>query len=487
MLNFQVVIFGVILAVVGVGVDYHNQSVKSELEIGELSASAYFATITGRFAHVQAEKAAKIVEKERKSRVRAGARPYLAEAPEGWTRRELSAGDNSRISPPKRELSEHERELLAGNTMLANMAAASEKRAEEDRNNQTWVYERGDEIVLVRAQFIEIPKGNTITSNAMTMVVGNLSGMSIREGWGVIQGVAFGTYQSFAQDEKKPYRTLHASVGFGDEVTLEVRTTTTDAATREILEAIDYDGLNALLPRPLAHVGSSAKPVKPEHEVEMANRMIEIRNDLIQKRTRAAENWLKSAKNPGDAMTLAIRQIGYDVEGTMGAEDAALEKAYEDIERRSSADPADHAAAQPETGIPSEQTASSEAPSQTAGSKLLMASKPLSEDKIREYEALSAAERKFAMVGLNVAARKFEEKNGLPEGACAFSEENYRVECRQVQQAAEAEKSGGFLSMLAGVMKPKKEEEEAPAKPTRLKMSGGSSCLENALGALCKK
>lgn len=339
MFHFQAVGFAIILAVVGLGVDYHQQTLKSDLKVGELTAGAYFGTITSRFSDVQAAKQAKIDEKERKSRVRDGARPYLPEAPEGWTRRELVAGDNSRIMPPKREISDAEREVLEANALLRNMAAKSEANVLETKNAETWVYERGDDIVSVRAQFIEMPTDNTISSTALTMIAGNMEAMAIRQGWGVINGVAYGFYTSFDGKKPKTYRSLDAVIGFGSEVRLSVRTTADDMATREILDQIDYDGLNALLPRPLAHVGSNAPEVPLDAQADVARQIMEIRADLIRQRTAAAEDWLMSASNPEDAMTLALRQAGFGVTGSMGAEDAALADTLKALEDKSMASP----------------------------------------------------------------------------------------------------------------------------------------------------
>ncbi|WP_306113206.1 MULTISPECIES: hypothetical protein [unclassified Roseovarius] len=486
MFNFQAVGFVVILGIVGIGLDYYQQTLKADLELGELSAGAYVETVTGRFGDVQEAKAAKTAERERKARVRGGARPYLPEAPEGWTRREWIAGDNSAITTPAREMSDVEKEALESSTLLKNMAAASAKRAEEDRNNQTWVYERGDEAISVRVRYSELPKGNTITANAMTMVVGNLSAMAIPEGWGVIEGVAYGTYNSFLSEDPKPYRSLNAVIGFGSEVKLEVRTNTTDEATREILTRIDYDGLNALLPNPLAHVGSGAREVPPAMQAEMATKMLEIRDDLIQQRTEAATQWLHSATSHGDAMTLALRSAGLNIDGSMGDADAALYEALDDVEAQAIAVPEEQASLSQSTGD-QEAAAASEtrnpAP-QAKSNQRTIVSKRLPQQTIDMFQSLTGAERSIAMTGLEVSIRKFERENKLPEGSCDFSMVNFRIECHAVQQEAKAEESGGFLSLLKGGSD---TPEPAPkAAPKRLKLSGGTSCLDNSLGGLCK-
>ena len=492
MINYSAIGFVAILAVVGVGVDYHQQTQKSDLNLGEMSAGAYLDTVTGRFGEVQAAKEAKVAEKERKSRVRAGARIYLPDAPEGWTRRELVDGDNSRISPPKREISEMEQEALEASTLLKNMAEKSEKKAFETRNAQTWIYERGDEIVSIRAYYTEMPKGNTISGNAMTMVIGNLSGMSIMEGWDVVQGVAYGFYQDWSSDDEKPYRTLNAVVGFGDEVKIDVRTTTSDEVTREILSLIDYDGLNALLPRPLAHVGSGSDTLPDVEGAVLASKMIRIRSELISKRTEAAEKWLVSATNPEDAMTLALRQAGFDIEGSMGDEDRALADVISEIEAKGTETPQEEASLEPSGTEATTRTAhageiETAEPQRESGGKRIV-SKRLPDDKIQKLITLNETERSVAMAGLRESARRFGQKNGFPEGSCTFSFEHFRAECETVQKDAKADTSGSGITGILGKILDRNEEEAPAAKttPTRLKLSGGTSCLDNSLGSLCK-
>lgn len=484
MINYSAIGFGIILAVVGVGVDYHQQTKNSGLMMGEMTASAYMQTVTGRFADVQDAKEAKLAEKERKSRVRAGARVYLPEAPEGWTRRELIAGDNSSFTAPKREKSEDEKELLEASTLLRNMAEKSEKKAFEDRNAQTWVYERGDEAVSIRARYTELPKGNTISSNAMTMVIGNLDGISMQEGWDVVQGVAYGFYPSYASGPAKPYRVFNAVVGFGDEIKIDVRTTASDEATREILNLIDYNGLNAMLPRPLAHVGDGASELPDVDGAELASRMIKIRSDLINARTEAAEDWLRSATSPEDAMTLALRQAGFNIEGSMGDADAELDRIQSDLENQSLQTAEIEANLDtPETGQET-QVASLDAPqSQIADDpqspKTDLVSKPLPDEKIKTLQAMSGSERSIAMIGLNVSVRRFETKNGLAEGTCVFSMVRYRVECGGQEEDVKVDDASTSVA---------DNQVSTPSKktmPKRLQLSGGSSCLDNAIGGLC--
>ncbi len=498
MRNFQAVGFVFTLAIVGLGLDYHQQTLKSELKLGELSASAYIDTITGRFGDVQEAKAAKVAERERKSRLRDGARPYLPEAPEGWTRREWAAGDNSAITTPKREMEDFEKEAFESSTVLKNMAAASEKRAEEAKNAQTWVYERGDETVSVQVRYAELPKGNTISANAMTMIAGNMSALSLTEGWGVIQGVAYGANSSMLADEPKKYRTLNAVIGFGSEVRLNVRTNTSDAATREILAQIDYDGLNALLPRPLAHVGSGAREIPLALQAQMASKMLDLRDDLIQQRTEAATNWLQSASSHEDAMTLALRSAGFNIDGSMADADAALEEALQDAESRGVAIPDDHASLDQLEDGDTVKTAIADlavvGTPQSSDAPGVLVSKRLPEEKILKLLAMSEADRSVAVVGLSMSARRFAVKNGLPEDACVFSTEKFRVECAPARDEANAGDSAGsdaakgaLGSLLSNFMGGGKEE-AAPAekvKPRRLQLSGGKSCLDNSVGGFC--
>ncbi len=326
MINKSAIGFAAVLLIVGTGMDYYQQTLKTGVALGDLSATGYIDTIKDRFDGANHDRAKDRALAALKERQKEGARVYLPKAPEGWERRAWSDGDNSRISGAPRENTEMEQELLAASPMLKAMLAADEINSEKRLNAQTWVYQRGTEIVSVRAWFAPEIKGNSVSSSAMKIIAGNLSGMAGTEGWGIIQGVAFGQTGSFDPENAKDYQRLSATIGFGDEVHLEVRSAAPEAATREILNAIDFDGLNALLPRPLGHVGHNAPEIEIARQKEMADKMIAIRTDLIRRRGRAAEQALTEGTASETAMSLALGEIGFGNDETSAADAKATDE-----------------------------------------------------------------------------------------------------------------------------------------------------------------
>jgi Holliday junction resolvasome RuvABC DNA-binding subunit len=329
MINKSAIGFAFVLLIVGTGADYYQQSLKQEVGLGELTASGYIDTIKDRIEGVKRDRANDRVLSALKERQKSGARIYLPQAPEGWQRRAWDEGDNSPISNPPHEISKATQELVDTTPLLKAMAAADENARKNRLNAETWVYQRGNELVSVRAWFSPERKGNSLTTSAMNIVEGNLSGMSKTDGWGVIQGVAFGKTGSFDPDNQPRFLRLSATMGFGAEVKLIVRSNAPEEAVREILNKIDYDGLNALLPRPLPYVGKDAPEIDLALQKEMAGKMIDIRTDLIKRRGRAAENALTSGNASEMAMTMALREIGF---GDDGAQKEAHAKAVEELQ-----------------------------------------------------------------------------------------------------------------------------------------------------------
>ncbi len=323
MFNFQVVGFAAILAVVGFGVDYHQQSQKAKLPMGEMGASAYLDTISTRYDGVKAAKAEKTADIARRKRQKQGARVYLAEAPQGWTRRALSEGDNSALEAPEQGLQDFQQEMIHASPVMQNKIMRDRSSYDRKLEAQTWVYEKDGQLVSVRAYLQKEIKGNSISANGMRMVSANMNIMNTRRGWGVVKGVAFAESVSFDPDKKMPFKSLTANLGFGDEVILTVKSNAPDDVTRQVLADIDYDGLNSLLARPLGYVGENAPEIPAHREQEIAQQMLDLRNELLRRAGNAAEEWLMSGSQE-DAMALALREVGLNVPGTLDEQDEAL-------------------------------------------------------------------------------------------------------------------------------------------------------------------
>ncbi|HEY9039236.1 MAG TPA: hypothetical protein VIN05_09885 [Roseovarius sp.] len=305
------------LAAVG-AIDYSNQAGAAGQAPGTFPASAYLATYGQRIAEMHSARADAAAQKAREGRRSAGARVYLPEVSEGWHRRGWAEGDNSPIQTAKRELSAA---AQAGNDaapMLKAFADKAERKAEAELNDETWVYQGADGLVAVRAAYHPGNGEGSIAGSAGDMLAASGVMSQMKDpGWDVIHGVAFGIVPAsaarpdtpFVSRAGTPFRTFQAAIGFDDAVHLKVYSSASDAETRAVLSAIDYDGINSLLTAPLPFIGSQAQPVAPEARQQLATLMIKIREDLLTQRSEAAQDWLQRASTPENAMTLALSEI----------------------------------------------------------------------------------------------------------------------------------------------------------------------------------
>ena len=137
--------------------------------------------------------------------------------------------------------------------------------------------------------------------------------------------------------------------------------------------------------------------------------------------------------------------------------------------------------------IQTAETGTLKAVPQAGGSPGKVVSNPLPEHKILELMGLSAGERATAELGLQVAVKKFEAKNRLPEGSCAFSWDRYRVECdpdrvAKANDTQEETATGGLLGKLGFGGGSDTAQAE---KPRRLELSNGSIRKSGCVGSFC--
>src|SRR6056297_3560918 len=214
MINPYAIGFVCVAALAAAGVDYFDQSRKAGMAVGQMGLMSYVDTIPQRFSAAKQEKRQAEAERERKAAWALGGVQFLPEAPEGWSRRALLEGDDSAIMPP----------------------------------------ERGSETVFVEVETRARPDSD---SNSLVGLVGaTLDGQDFGAfedilGYDTIGGVAY--TETLGDDGAREYhfRVLEGTIGFGHEVGLTVHANASRASTNEILAAIDYDGLNRLLPVPM--------------------------------------------------------------------------------------------------------------------------------------------------------------------------------------------------------------------------------------------
>ncbi|MCR9145734.1 MAG: hypothetical protein NXH74_00885 [Rhodobacteraceae bacterium] len=285
MINRYLIGFICVAGVTVAGVDYLNQSQKADLPLGALSWSEYADTVPQRINGARAEASAAAAEKERKAAWRRGGVEFLPEAPDGWTRRALMEGDDSAIMPPDKSTSNDG----AGQTLLQQMERRENVKKARKRATRSYVYERGSETVFVEVRLQEKPNSNSLTGLVGTMLSNeDFGGSQNTLGYTTIGGVPF-VEDLFFGGRKFHYRVLEGRIGFGDEVHIRVHANAGSAGTNEILTAIDYDGLNALLPMPMQQVGNDADLPDGADPAEFALALDGLYDEFMRLRAREAQ------------------------------------------------------------------------------------------------------------------------------------------------------------------------------------------------------
>lgn len=309
-MNFYAIGFVAVLGLVGLGVDYQQQSTKSELPLGQMSAQQYFNTFEARFLGAKAAKRAKEREEQRQLDWKSGGIAFLPDAPEGWTRRKYSEAINSAIMPDS--VVYYEEMAKDGNaaSITEDIKAKDARKKALAQDSVSWVYERGDEAVFVSLRTKNKIKSNSI-GGIIGMTMGAMSSVSHRSvrGYQVVAGVGFvelpqkdnTTMAAFEVDRKDRkdrklggfdrahYRRLVGTVGFDQEVIVTVHANAPIASTLEILTAIDWDGINSMLKTPMAMVGNDVVlPESMKHQ-QIAVEMMRQRNLFNALKRRAAD------------------------------------------------------------------------------------------------------------------------------------------------------------------------------------------------------
>lgn len=315
-------------------VDYYEQA-KPAMDRGEsYDLADYTASVKRRYLDSAAAVAR---DRERREALSEGIRAQYPQAAEGWTRRAWQAEDIARLDPPP-ELTEDEQRLVdaISKTFAGKLAAKEEAKAEEERAAETLVYESDASAIALRITRVQPPAGgNALTDAATTMAAGRLS--SERPGFAVIQGVAYRVDRGdMSADAASHLRVYRAMIGEG--IGIEVRAHASEAAVYDVISAIDYDSLNAMLEVKVAGVGShiATPPLaeqKAEAERREAERVARIRAEGD--RAEAMLGGLGGALRPqdgrasekGDGESLAGRVTGFFGGDKAGAADTETAEA----------------------------------------------------------------------------------------------------------------------------------------------------------------
>lgn len=260
-------VIGFVVVAVG-GLAFADYTIQSGKTDQPYSVSDYVGSFSQRLNAAKEERAAVDALAARRA---APLRDHLPPAPDGWVRRDWGPQDKGVLSPPDREISAEEAEMMediAKTGTGALLLAADKKagdRAEAERLAQTYVYENGPHRVSIRLKYRDMPTEKKargvggLQQGAMQMVVNNMTAMTPKEGWGIVQGVRF--QENFGlmgermwDDSKKDsYRLIQGRIG--KQVKIEVRALAPDHAILALLAMTDMDGLNARLDTPVEGVG----------------------------------------------------------------------------------------------------------------------------------------------------------------------------------------------------------------------------------------
>ena len=309
-MNYFAIGFGAVALVAVGAVDYANQANAAGKAPGHFSAGAYFGTYGARINGVREARANAAAAKVQATLRKAGARPYLPDAPAGWARRTWLDGDNSAVLVPVSG-------NLPNNTpdLLKNMAAKSAKSSAERRDSETWVYHKEGRIIALRAKYKPRSDARSLTGAVTDTLAANVFVPST--GWAVIGGVAYSKTPaklgdadaSFISQAGTPFDAYEAPIGFHDAVQLSVLSNAGEDDLRAILGAIDYDGLNALLNYPLVHIGSNAPDIPQGAQPQMADLMLKMHSDLRARRGAEAQAWMQRAATPENAMKMMMNEL----------------------------------------------------------------------------------------------------------------------------------------------------------------------------------
>ncbi|WP_137703055.1 hypothetical protein [Marimonas lutisalis] len=506
-----------VVAVVGLGVDYQQQSAKSGLPLGQMSLEQYVDTYEARFLGAKAEKEAEKRERDRQVAWKQGGIQYLPEAPEGWTRRKYSEGDNTPIMFEGNVYYEMLAKNGGAKSLAENFKAKSAAEAAAETDKHSYVYERGNEAV-----FVSVNTKNKVNDDAFGSMIGLAMGGLNRAnpnavlGYHVVGGVGFvelPVAASFMEqmaamkdEDYKPshgfnrahFRRLVGSVGFNQEVSVTVHANASTDSTLEVLSAIDWDGLNNMLSTPMALVGNDVVlPADMEHE-KIAKAQFALRAEFNDLRSKVADFKLRNTNDAALVMNLyskgSVDVTGGQVPDLSALVEAAFRKEMRDLmagrpstneyerilsmieerpeEERDTPEGEmseelkkelyGYNADQPvENGLPATREAS--ATPETGGAASDPTRMIVGIDKAQLEAWRADPTNGFKELLAHVA--EIERSQGLNPGACRPVKNRPQITCDLTNRkaaSAEPEKSGGFMGALSGLLggggaKPKAE------------------------------
>ncbi|MCA0929207.1 hypothetical protein [Ruegeria profundi] len=307
--------FAMIVCLVIAGLDYFQQGKKHD---GSLSVSGYVDTIKQRFAQQQGEREAKAVERDRQNRWNAGAKLYLPAAAQGWDRYELTDLDSA---PVDTVLAEYDPTPLissvSGTSELIRLSKAGKEGFARKLSKTGLVYANGNEVAWFDISLKPKSARNSLVGIALSRQQNFAAMTEITKGFAVIDGVAFmeTTYSMLESDEAPDYRRITGRIGIDEEVVIRMNTNASDEAILELLQAVDYAALNALLTFPSPVVGAGVL-IPQDRQAEVAEKMDDLYSEIILVQEKMTDEKLENL-NFAAVMVNAMTASGYNSDGIM--------------------------------------------------------------------------------------------------------------------------------------------------------------------------
>ncbi|GGH20905.1 hypothetical protein SAMN05444007_101476 [Cribrihabitans marinus] len=285
--------FAAVCAITGAGVDYYLQNKKAG---GSLGLSGYIQNVNTRFDLYQAEKHSAQLEKERQQRWREGGKPYLPEAPAGWSRRSLLDGENAAVLTVRSRFEAMNSPSAAASPVAMGLSRAKAEDMARKADKRGWVYENGEQIVWIDVHLKPRAARNSLMGLVSQTIAAENFGGRDQAGFAVIGGVGFieDLGHALASDaDKRPYREIIGRIGLDEEVVIRIHAQADDAAIRDILAGVDFEGLNALLRWPVPVVGNDVV-VPEEAQPDLALAMGALHSEFRQLQAAAAQQQISN-------------------------------------------------------------------------------------------------------------------------------------------------------------------------------------------------
>lgn len=295
--------FALIVGLVVAGLDYYQQDKKHE---GTLSANGYVETLKTRFALYHEELDAEAAERDRQKRWRAGGKPYMPVPDSELSRRAIMDSDftlDAREGGGLKSVSE------AARPLASKVAVQKAEIQAKKLDKAGWVYEKAGHTYWIEIKLRQEASADSLAGNIARSIDSMDFGASNYAPFGVIGGVAYfqfveAEYSPIHLDVRKVWSMITAKVtdltqpvgfqiytgtlGLGEEIRVEMYTDAPEQDVRIFLSQLDYDGMNALLSRPVPGVGNEAV-TDPDGGIERALQMAEVRAEFTRLRSEIAQ------------------------------------------------------------------------------------------------------------------------------------------------------------------------------------------------------